>query len=126
LLDRDLLKRDWLWRRKVNWLPTEEGLRAIRSIFPEAGESLRPEWADESETGPIYGDPNEFLTHPKGVEAIVHFLKEIPWAKRVYYYPQALSGNEAGDLRVRTPDSTLDWEVEVLCGSNNTDQWIEK
>lgn len=126
LLERGLLQEDWIWRRKCDWLPTEQGLQVIRSIFGHVGEPLRPEWASEDEDGPIYSDPNELLLHRKGVEALAHFLKQLSWALRISYYPGSPTGNETGDLRMKTPDRISDWEVEVLCSSNNTEQWIEK
>jgi len=127
LLDRGFLNEDWLGRRKVDWLLTEQAIRAIRDIFKGQVDELglRPDWASEDATGPIFGDPNELLLHRKGVEAVGRRIQTLSWSKKVNWYPRA-GNSESADITFWTPDHIGSWKVEVLTNTNNTEQWMAK
>ena len=128
LLERGFLKEGWLCRRKIDWLPTEKALRAIRYTFKGQVDeaNLRPDWASEDDTGPIFGDPNELLLHRKGVEAAGRRLQGVSWVRRVIWYPGLAGSNESADIKALLPDHVYDWRVEVLTNTNNADHWVSK
>lgn len=128
LLDRGFLKHDWIGRRKIDWLPTEQGLRAIRDTFKGQVDKLRlrPNWAHENDDGPIFGDPNELLYHRKGVDAAGRRFENISWVRYVSWYPQVDLSKETPDLHVSLPQHSADWNVEVLTSTNNIEHWLTK
>lgn len=128
LLERGFLDEDWLCRRKIDWLPTEQGIRAIRDTFKGQVDELglRPDWAREEDSGPIFGDPNELLLHRKGVEAAGRRLQGISWVQRMSWYPAAPGSKESADIKIWLAQHVHDWKVEVLTNTNNADQWEAK
>ncbi|MFC4437480.1 MULTISPECIES: hypothetical protein [Natrialbaceae] len=128
LLDRGFLREGWICRRKIDWIPTEQGLQAIRDIFKDCADdfNLRPGWASEDDSGPIFGDPNELLLHRKGVEAAAHYVENYTWVERLTWYPILGTHEHHPDLKMRTPQKTLDWFVEVLTSTGDRDGWVEK
>lgn len=133
LLANDILKEQYVCRRKIDWAPTEQGIRAIRDCLEPWDDRLRPEWADETESGPIYGDPNEGLVHRKGVEVAANELPKNAWTYdhrgRHYgmcYYPEDDRGEACHDLHIQTADHLQNIGVEILTSNNNTDYLVEK
>lgn len=137
LLNNGLLQEEYVCRRNIDWGPTQQGLQAIRDVLEPQSEKLRPEWADEGSSGPLYGDPNEGVTHRKGVEIAGHMIPEMPWAWDIedkspdpYYgvewYPTGQQGRSCHDLHVDTHDRMDDVGIEVVTESNNTDRLVDK
>jgi len=146
LLDSGLLREDYLCRRKIDWIPTEEGLKAMRDCLDgeDFCKSIKPEWAKEaaytnfrwegSDTGgPFYGDQNEGLVHRKGVEVIGEVLPYMSWTSNdvrlpygVIWYPDDPTGKSSYDLYVKTNDKMRDVGVEVITNHNNTEQLVQK
>lgn len=134
LLENGFLQEEYICRRKIDWSPTEQGLRAMRDCFPdEWAEHVRPHWADDEADGPIYGDPNEGLLHRKGIEVVARTLPFMAWAHapngRPYgttWYPEDSRGEACHDLHVVTNDHMMDVGVEVLTASNNAEYLTEK
>jgi len=133
LLANNLLEEQYVCRRKIDWVPSEQGISAIRECLEPWDDKLRPEWAMETESGPIYGDPNEGLIHRKGVEIAASELPRNAWTHdhrgRYYgmnYYPEDDRGEACHDFHIRTADHLQDIGVEVLTGNNNTDYVIDK
>lgn len=135
LLANDLLQEEYVARRKIDWAPTEQGRQAIRDCLKPWSEKLRPEWADESADGPLFGDPNEGVLHRKGVEIAGDVLPRMAWAwsmennGRVYgveWYPTDSRGEACHDLHVDTNEWMDDIGVEVIISSNNTDYLVSK
>lgn len=127
LLERGFLDEGWLCRRKIDWLLTEQGIRAIRDTFKGQVDDLglRPDWAREDDPGPIFGDPNELLLHRKGVDAVGRRVEALSWTSQVIWYPNRGS-DKTGDITFRTPDQVHDWSVEVLTNTNNAEHWVSK
>jgi hypothetical protein len=120
------LTEGWICRRKIEWLPTEQAIQAIRDVFGDKANELRPRWASDEEKGPLFGDPNELLHHRKGVELAGHKMISLPWVKTVTFYRTDPASKEVADLFVRTIDEKSDWQVEVLTKNHNIEQWISK
>lgn len=133
LLANDLLQEEYVCRRKINWAPTEQGIRAIRDCLEPWDDRLHPEWADETDSGPIYGDPNEGVLHRKGVEVAAHALRSNAWTYdhrgRYYgmsYYPETDQGEACHDFHITTTDHMDDIGVEVITANNNADYLVNK
>jgi len=133
LLANDLLEEQYICRRKIDWSPTEQGISAIRECLEPWGDEVRPEWADESESGPIYGDPNEGLLHRKGVEVATNKLPKSAWTYDhrglhygMSYYPEDDRGEACHDFHIQTADHLQDIGVEVLTSNNNIDYIVQK
>lgn len=134
MLSKGLLQEDYLCRRKVDWLLTEDGLKAVNDIFDNETE-LRPEWADDDADGPLYTDPNELIPHRKGVEVAENRLRDMAWAYdienhgRPYgieWYPTDGKGQKCHDLHIDTQEHMTDIGVEVITESNNQSRPIQK
>lgn len=130
LLNRGFLQRDWLWRQKIDWLPTSDGLHAIRDVLKAQPDdvisTLRPGWAEISGgTAPLYGDGNESMWHRKGVLAMAHILDKFLLFK-VGVYGIGTKGETGGDLVINSVEGIPDFEIEVLTGTNNFDHWESK
>lgn len=139
LLDNGLLNEGYICRRKIAWIPTEQGLRVIRDCLEPWEDRLRPPWADETDEGPLFGDPNEGLLHRKGVEAAAKQLRHRPWAddgtdrpdgrptkEPLTWYPSDDGGHACHDLHLSTIDRMNDWGIEVITESNNLDYLANK
>lgn len=128
LLDRGFLREGWICRRKIDWMPTEQGIQAIRDIFKDHVDNfkLRPVWASENAAGPIFGDPNGLLLHRKGVEAAADRVQNFTWVNRLMWYPSLGGHKHHPDLKMSTPQKTSDWFVEVLTSTGDHDGWVEK
>ncbi|MFC7027198.1 hypothetical protein ACFQJ5_05655 [Halomicroarcula sp. GCM10025324] len=135
LLNNDLLQEEYVARRKIDWSPTEQGRQAIRDCLKPWGDYVRPEWADERDSGPLYGDPNEGLLHRKGVEIAGTVLPWMAWAfdiehpsepYGVEWYPNDNRGEACHDLHVDTNEWMDDVGVEVITSSNNLDHLVSK
>jgi len=136
LLNNDLLQEEYVCRRKIDWGPTQQGLQAIRDVLKPWSDTLRPKWADEDDDGPLFGDPNEGVTHRKGVEIAGDLFPGMAWAfditaryDRTYgveWYPTGRRGEACHDLHVDTHEHMTDVGVEVVTDSNNTDRLVSK
>lgn len=135
LLNNGLLKEEYVCRRKIDWAPTQQGRQAIRDVLKPWSDVLRPEWADEEDDGPLFGDPNEGVTHRKGVEIAGHMLPKMAWAwsmKRngrpygIDWYPTDRRGEACHDIHVDTNEYMTDVGVEVITDNNNTDRLVSK
>jgi len=133
LLDNGFLQEEYVCRRKIDWSPTQQGLRAMRDCLGDWTEKLRPHWADDDADGPIFGDPNEGLLHRKGVEVAAQMLSGMSWAHepngRPYWidrYPEDGRGEACHDLHVGTTEHLKDVGVEVLTANNNGEYLTEK
>lgn len=135
LLNDGLLQEEYVCRRKIDWGLTQEGRKAIRDVLKPRTDDLRPEWADEDNDGPLFGDPNEGVTHRKGVEIAGHILPQMAWAWSmerhgrpygVEWYPTDSRGESCHDIHVDTNEYMTDVGVEVITDSNNTDRLVEK
>ncbi len=128
LLERGLLREEYICRRKIDWVLSETALRAIRDMFRPRVEALdlRPEWAGEGADGPIFGDPNELLLHRKGVEVAAASLGMLAWCAGVEFYPSSGGDGEVADLVIRRRGDWPDWSVEVLTDTHNSAQWTAK
>ena len=69
--------------RKLDWRPTQQGRQAIRDVLKPWGGNLRPDWADATDSGPLYGDPNEGVVHRTGVEIAGRMFPAMPWAEDI-------------------------------------------
>jgi hypothetical protein len=95
---------------------------------------LLPKWADESDNGPIFGDPNEGVTHRKGVEIAGQMIPQIAvaWSMRdrrpygVEWYPTDRRGESTRDLHIETVDWINNIGVEVITDNNNLNHFVEK
>lgn len=134
LLANDILEEGYICRRKIDWIPTEQGIRAIRDCLEPWNEELRPEWADDSDDGPIFGDPNETLLHRKGVEIAGDMIPWMPWTTTgphgephgVTWYPENSRGEPCHDLHIKTNERMTNLGVEVITANNNTDYLVNK
>lgn len=135
LLDNGLLQEEYVCRRKIDWGPTQQGLQAIRECLEPWADTVRPDWANETDDGPLFGDPNEGVTHRKGVEVAGRMIPARPWAwsmKRngrpygVEWYPTDTRGESCHDLHVDTNELMDDVGVEVVTDNNNTDRLVNK
>lgn len=133
LLANNLLQDEYVARRKIDWSPTEQGRQAIRDCLKPWSEEMRPEWADESADGPLFGDPNEGLLHRKGVEIAGHELPKMAWTHKpngrpygMTWYPANDRGEPCHDIHLRTNDRMTDVGVEVITANNNTDYLVDK
>lgn len=135
LLNNGLLQEKYVCRRKIDWAPTQEGLQAIRECLEPWSDTLRPEWADEDADGPTYGDPNEGVTHRKGVEVAGHMLPRMAWTHDhrgiphgdgLVWYPSDHGGRSCHDLHIDTNEHMDDVGVEVVTDSNNPDRLVDK
>lgn len=133
LLSNGFLREEYICRRKVDWSPTEKGIRAIRDCLEPWNRVLRPYWADSSASGPIYGDPNEGLLHRKGVEIAAHELPKYAWTHDhrripygIEYYPEDEQGEACHDLHVQTEGAHTNIGVEVLTSNNNAEYLMQK
>lgn len=134
LLNNGLLQEEYVCRRKIDWGPTQQGRKAIREVLKPWANELRPDWADKFATGPLFGDPNEGVTHRKGVEIAGHMIPQMAWAwdiqdrgRRygVEWYPTH-RGNSCHDLHVDTTERMDNVGVEVVTDSNNFDRLVNK
>lgn len=136
LLNNGLLQEEYVCRRKIDWGPTQQGLKAIRDVLKPWGDALRPEWADEDDDGPLFGDPNEGTTHRKGVEIAGNLFPKMAWAYDLHrpgspcygieWYPTDRNGEACHDLHVDTQEHMTDVGIEVITNSNNNDRLVEK
>lgn len=133
LLRKELLEEKYICRRKIDWMPTEKGRRAIRDCLQDQSDNIRPGWADDDASGPLFGDPNEGMIHRKGVEITGRILPWMPWAGdrrygpyNVEWYPTDNSGQSCHDLHVDTVDHQKDVGVEVITDSNNPSHLADK
>ncbi|GAB7091422.1 hypothetical protein JCM18237_16930 [Halorubrum luteum] len=136
LLSNGLLQEEYVCRRKIDWGPTQQGLKAIRDVLKPWGDSLRPEWADEDDDGPLFGDPNEGTTHRKGVEIAGNLFPKMAWAYDLHrpgspcygieWYPTDRDGEACHDLHVDTQEHMTDVGIEVITNSNNNDRLVKK
>lgn len=133
MLDVGLLKEDYVCRRKIDWMPTELGLRALRDCFNSYSDQLKPSWAEGHHNGPLFGDPNEGLVHRKGVAIAAKMLPKQAWAHDidrtpygVEWYPKDERGKQSYDLHVVTNEWSDDIGVEVITESNNRDHLVDK
>ncbi|MCU4744214.1 hypothetical protein [Natronoglomus mannanivorans] len=135
LLNNGLLQEKYVCRRKIDWAPTQEGRKAIRDVLKQWSDSLRPEWADEEQDGPLFGDPNEGVVHRKGVEIAARIFPGMPWAwsmernGRAYgveWYPTDKEGQSCHDLHIDTHEQMTDVGIEVITDSNNIDRLVAK
>lgn len=129
LLSNNILEEEYVCRRKVDWSPTEQGIRAIRDSLKPWAEKLQPHWAeDRDKSGPIFGDPNESLIHRKGVEVAAHALTLQAWAfdihSRCYGYCRYPS--DSYDFVIESTESMDNVGVEVITNHNNTEHIVEK
>lgn len=136
MLNNGLLQEEYVCRRKIDWGPTQQGLEAIRDVLKPWGDTLRPEWADEDDDGPLFGDPNEGTTHRKGVEIAGNLFPGMAWAYDIdrpggppygiEWYPTDRDGEACHDLHVDTHDRMTDVGIEVITNSNNNDRLVAK
>ncbi len=136
LLNNGLLQEEYVCRRKIDWGPTQQGLQAIRDVLEPWSDELRPRWADENDDGPLFGDPNEGVTHRKGVEIAGRLFPRMAWAfditrpghpsYGVDWYPTDGRGEACHDLHVDTQPRATDVGVEVVTDNNNTDRLVAK
>jgi len=133
LIANDFLQEQYICRRKIDWSPTEQGIQAIRECLEPWDDNVRPEWADETASGPLYGDPNEGLVHRKGVEVAANELPKNAWTYdhrgRYYgmsYYPEDDRGEACHDFHVQTADHLQDIGVDVITSNNNDDYFVQK
>lgn len=135
LLKSGLLQEEYICRRKIDWAPTQQGRQAIRDLLKPWSDQLRPDWANENDDGPLYGDPNEGVLHRKGVETAGEMLPRMAWAYDienmglpygVEWYPTDTRGEACHDLHVDTNQYMDDVGVDVITASNNMDYLVEK
>ncbi|GEM_PF-1108436 len=137
LLNNGLLQEEYVCRRKIDWGPTQQGRQATRDVLKPWSGNLRPDWADETDSGPLYGDPNEGVVHRKGVEIAGRMFPAMPWAwdienvsptpnYDVEWYPTDRRGESCHDLHVETNEWTPDVGVEVVTDCNNTSRLVSK
>jgi len=134
LLSNDLLKEEYVARRKIDWSPTEQGRQAIRDCLKPWSDQLRPWWADEDESGPLFGDPNEGTLHRKGVETAALVFSGVSWAYdigtgRSYgieRYPEDERGEACHDVHIRTNEHTTNVGIEVVTSSKNLGHLVSK
>ncbi|WP_152422366.1 hypothetical protein [Halorubrum californiense] len=135
LLNNGLLQEEYVCRRKIDWGLTQRGRQAIRDVLKPSADNLRPEWADEDDEGPLFGDPNEGVTHRKGVEIAGYMLPKMAWAWSmerhgrpygVEWYPTDSRGESCHDLHIDTNEHMTDVGVEVITDSNNKDRLVAK
>jgi hypothetical protein len=135
LLSMELLQEMYVARRKIDWAPTEQGVRAIRDCLKDRDSLIRPRWAEPTDTGPIYGDPNEGLLHRKGVEVAGKKLPRMAWThdhrgyshgKGLVWYPADHRGEACHDLHIDTNEWMDNVGVEVITSSNNMDYLVDK
>jgi len=134
LLTNGFFQEEYVCRRLIDWGPTQQGLRAIRDCLTQHSKELQPEWASDSDEGPLYGDPSEGVVHRKGVETAGRLLPLIPWAYDieshlpygVEWYPTNGQGQSCHDLHVDTNEMSDNIGVEVITNSNNLDHLVKK
>jgi hypothetical protein len=139
LIEKGFLREQYVCRRKIDWVPTEQGLRAIHNHLKPWSEYLRPDWANDDDSGPLFGDPNEGLLHRKGVEILVRQCRYRPWTddgrnrpggyptkEPVERYPNDEFGNPCHDLHVSTVDYAPGLGVEIITENNNYDYLLNK
>ncbi|WP_138005719.1 hypothetical protein [Halalkalirubrum salinum] len=144
LLNNGLLQEEYVCRRKIDWAPTQEGRQAIRDVLHPWSDELQPSWAEESVykihtydrsgRGPLFGDPNEGVTHRKGVEVAGWVLQSMAWTYDMdmempyglEWYPTDRRGESCHDLHVKTNEYMNDVGVEVVTDSNNMDRLVKK
>jgi len=134
LLNNGLLQDEYVCRRLIDWGLTQQGLQAIRECLGPSSNKLRPHWANEIDDGPLFGDPQEGVTHRKGVEVAGNVFPYMPWAfnmdkRRAYgveWYPEDSHGKACHDLHVDTNEYMINIGVEVITSSNNRNRLVEK
>lgn len=133
LLNNGLLQNEYVCRRKIDWGPTQQGRQAIREVLTPWSDLVRPDWADEDDDGPLFGDPNEGVTHRKGVEIAGRMLPRLAWTWSMdtgqygmEWYPTDRRGEACHDLHIDTTDHMKDFGVEVVTDSNNPDRLVAK
>ena len=139
LLDNSFLDEQYVCRRKVDWVPTEQGRRAINHCLEPWADDLRPYWADKTDKRPYFGDPNAGLLHRKGVEAAASQIRHRPWAddgtdrpgrrplkEPLTWYPNDDDGQACHDLHLSTIEHMNDWGIEMITKSNNRDYLVNK
>lgn len=135
LLNNDLLQEEYVCRRKIDWGPTQQGLKAIREVLEPWSDQVSPDWASARSTGPLHGDPNEGTLHRKGVEVAGHMLPKMPWThdhrgmshgEGLVWYPTDRRGEACHDLHIDTNEWMDHVGVEVVTDSNNTDRLVDK
>lgn len=139
LLDKGFLEERYICRRKIDWVPTEQARRAINDCLEPWEDNLRPPWADNTDEGPLFGDPNAGLLHKKGVEAAARQLRHQPWTddgtdrpgeqptkEPLTWYPNDDGGHACHDLHLSTIDHMNDWGIEVITKNNNRGYLVNK
>lgn len=126
LLNRDILKEDYLCKRKIDWLITKNGHTIINNVFHQAS-SLYPSWVtDHSDmTGPIVTKQNELHHHHKGVARVDFIGGQFNFVEKVRKNPR--DGTIiAPDLFLMTSSKYPDWAVEMVVASNTIGECVEK
>lgn len=109
--------------QRCDWLPTEDCLQVIESIFDEE-ESLYPHWILEEHTGPpTYRDGNELLEHRKGVCRAAHLFSQLERVTSTDMYPA--DRPDRADLWLHGSGEILA-QIEMLTDHNNRDTWTKK
>jgi hypothetical protein len=109
--------------RRCEWLPTEDCLQVIESIFDEE-KSLYPRWILDEHTGPpTFRDGNELLAHRKGVCRAAHLFGQLERVTSTDLYPS--DQPDRADLWLSGSGEILA-QVEVLTNHNNRDTWTKK
>ena len=126
LLNRGLLKEDYLCKRKVDWLITENGHTVINNVLHPTS-ALYPSWVrDHSEiTGPLVTQKHELHHHHKGVARVEHLGEQLDFIEQVRKNPR--DGKiVAPDLFLLTSSKYPDWAVEMIVEANKFGECVEK
>jgi len=135
-LENGFLEERYVARRKIDWSPTEQGRQAIQTCLTPWDDIVRPKWASESSSGPLYGDPDKGVYHRKGVEVAGVVLPQIVRESNlntpdgrpgeIEWYPNHQRDGSCHDLHIDTNERTGDIGVEVISGVDNLDEFITK
>ncbi|WP_248516915.1 hypothetical protein [Salinarchaeum laminariae] len=124
LLGAKWFTEETICRRKVDWVPTQEGLEKMEIACEEHAEHVRPRWrGGRSRHSPVAGDDGESLLHRKGVEIArqqldFYWLFPLPPDKMnkhgLNMYPRNQDEERTLDIEITTSDNFGPWGAEVV------------
>lgn len=126
LLKRGVLKEDYLCKRKVDWLITENGYTIINNVLSPTPE-LYPSWVQDhcKITGPLVTQKNELHHHHKGVARVEYLGERLDFIENVGKNPR--DGTIfAPDLFLMTSSNYPDWAVEMIVKKNEFEECVKK
>lgn len=129
LRERGYLETQFICRRQVEWVPTQQARDVINEFVVYNGDAVELQGADSDRSGFLRGRANESLLHRKGV-ATIRAAMEADSSLRDSDAPieeySVREGRRRQDLCFRTVDRMDDMGVEVVTSTDSVSGLIDK